>query len=57
MITTNLEFTEWTSIFGAKKMTAVLLDRLTNSDTINFLKSLENFTILKNPLSWIISPT
>nr|WP_313958742.1 ATP-binding protein [Bacillus sp. X1(2014)] len=30
MITTNLEFTEWTSILGDEKMIASLLDRLTN---------------------------
>jgi DNA replication protein DnaC len=36
-ITTNLEFTEWTSIFGDEKMTAALLDRLTNKAHILLL--------------------
>lgn len=37
MITTNLEFTEWTSIFGDEKMTAALLNRLTNKAHILLL--------------------
>jgi DNA replication protein DnaC len=37
LITTNLEFTEWTSISGDEKMTAALLDRLTHSAHILLL--------------------
>ncbi|WP_435553855.1 IS21-like element helper ATPase IstB [Neobacillus sp. LXY-1] len=37
MITSNLEFTEWTSIFGDEKMTAALLDRFTHKAHILLL--------------------
>lgn len=37
IFTTHLEFTEWASILGNEKMTAVLLDRLTPKAHIRLL--------------------
>lgn len=37
IITKNLEFTEWTNLFGDEKMTVALLDRLTHRIHIQLL--------------------
>lgn len=37
MITTNLEFSEWTNLFGNEKITTALLDRLTHKAHILLL--------------------
>ena len=31
LVTTNLPFDEWTAVFGSKRLTAPLLDRLTTT--------------------------
>lgn len=49
MITSNLEFSEWTKVFGEEKLTAALLDRLThkchilqmNGESYRFRQSLQ----------------
>lgn len=48
IITTNLEFAEWTQVFGEERLTAALLDRLThhchillmNGESFRFRQSL-----------------
>jgi DNA replication protein DnaC len=42
IITTNLEFSKWTEVFGEERMTAALLDRLTHNAHI-FLASGESY--------------
>ncbi|MEC1771973.1 ATP-binding protein [Schinkia azotoformans] len=38
IITTNLEFSEWTDVFADEKMTAAPLDRLTQRTYILLMK-------------------
>jgi len=42
MVTTNLEFGEWTKVFGDEKLTSALLDRLTHRCEI-FLMNGESY--------------
>ena len=37
-ITSNLEFAQWTEVFGHERMTAALLDRLAHRSTILLLE-------------------
>ncbi len=37
-ITSNLEFAQWTEVFGPERMTAALLDRLVHRSTILLLE-------------------
>ena len=50
LVTTNVPFYEWNEVFGSKRLTAALLDRLThqvyiletNSESYRFKRSREN---------------
>ena len=56
LVTSNLPFDEWTSVFGSERLTGALLDRLTHHVHILEMNG-DSFRLALLKLDWITRPT